>query len=230
LVRSSASGQNFVGHRLAEDIKFMQQLSAWKSPDQIAAAYTDRLLGEGLRGLLKGIHNLKQTSRRDYPQSDFERKFGVSRSREDGSRRSYSCVVLRGPTAYFHAASNRNAVRRHGSLLLSSVPIGSFNESRCRNWNALDTLGVSAESKLPIKLRPDLATQDRARAIQRGYMAKIYAGTHRKVGFPVHFENGSWNYVIDKERFGEYSERSHAIQAAIKHIDKMLFAKDRLSR
>jgi phasin protein len=33
--------QNFVGRRLAEDMKFMQQLATCKSPDQIAAAYAD---------------------------------------------------------------------------------------------------------------------------------------------------------------------------------------------
>jgi hypothetical protein len=33
--------QNFVGHRLTQDMQFMQQVATCKSPDEISAAYAD---------------------------------------------------------------------------------------------------------------------------------------------------------------------------------------------
>jgi len=54
-----------------------------------------------------------------------------------------------------------------------------------------------------------------------------YAGAHRDVKFSVHSVNGAWKYAINNESFGQYSERDHAIQAAIRHIDRMLFEMSR---
>jgi hypothetical protein len=50
-----------------------------------------------------------------------------------------------------------------------------------------------------------------------------YTGTHRNVEFSVPCENGAWTYAINKECFGLYSEREHAIHAAVRHIDRILF-------
>ena len=50
-----------------------------------------------------------------------------------------------------------------------------------------------------------------------------YAGVHRDVAFSVHCVNGAWRYTINKESFGKYTERDHAIRDAIQHIDRMLF-------
>jgi hypothetical protein len=50
-----------------------------------------------------------------------------------------------------------------------------------------------------------------------------YAGVHRDVAFSVHCVNGAWRYSINKESFGQYTERDHAIRGAIQHIDGMLF-------
>jgi hypothetical protein len=57
-----------------------------------------------------------------------------------------------------------------------------------------------------------------------------YTGRHRNVEFSVHCENGAWTYAINKERFGQYSEREHAIHAAIRHIDRILFEASRSGR
>jgi hypothetical protein len=50
-----------------------------------------------------------------------------------------------------------------------------------------------------------------------------YTGTHRNVEFSVQPVNGEWKYVINKESFGQFSQREHAIVAAIRHIDRILF-------
>jgi hypothetical protein len=42
-----------------------------------------------------------------------------------------------------------------------------------------------------------------------------YAGVHRDVAFSVHCVNGAWRYTINKESFGQYTERDHAIRGAI---------------
>jgi hypothetical protein len=43
-----------------------------------------------------------------------------------------------------------------------------------------------------------------------------------------HHEKGAWKYRINNRSFGHYSEREHAITAAIQHIDRMLFETSRL--
>ena len=50
-----------------------------------------------------------------------------------------------------------------------------------------------------------------------------YAGKHRDVEFAVHRENGAWRFAVNKESFGHYTKREHAITAALQHIDRMLF-------
>jgi len=50
-----------------------------------------------------------------------------------------------------------------------------------------------------------------------------FVSTHRDVEFVVHRRNDVWKYAINRESFGQYSERDHAISAAIQHIDRMLF-------
>jgi hypothetical protein len=50
-----------------------------------------------------------------------------------------------------------------------------------------------------------------------------YAGNHRDVEFAIRRENGAWRFTINKQSFGQYSEREHAISAAIRHIDTVLF-------
>jgi hypothetical protein len=52
-------------------------------------------------------------------------------------------------------------------------------------------------------------------------------GGHRGVAFSVHCVNGAWKYAINKENFGHYSERDHAIRGAIQHLDRMLFEASR---
>jgi hypothetical protein len=42
--------------------------------------------------------------------------------------------------------------------------------------------------------------------------------------FSVHWENGAKKYAINQESFGQFSQREHAIHAAIRHIDRTLFA------
>jgi hypothetical protein len=50
-----------------------------------------------------------------------------------------------------------------------------------------------------------------------------YTGMHRNVAFSVHYENGAWKYAIKEESFGQFSQWEHAIHAAIRHIDRILF-------
>jgi hypothetical protein len=57
------------------------------------------------------------------------------------------------------------------------------------------------------------------------YMAK-----HRDVEFLVFYVGGEWKYTVGKETRVPYSEPAHAICAAIKHIDEMLFRVPRASR
>jgi hypothetical protein len=45
-----------------------------------------------------------------------------------------------------------------------------------------------------------------------------YAGAHRGVAFSVHCVNGAWKCTINKESFGHYSERDHAIRGPIQHV------------
>ena len=49
-----------------------------------------------------------------------------------------------------------------------------------------------------------------------------FSGTHRNVAFVVHRQDGAWKYTINEESFGHYSQRDHAISAAIQHIDRIL--------
>jgi hypothetical protein len=42
--------------------------------------------------------------------------------------------------------------------------------------------------------------------------------------------DAAWNYAINNESFGQYAPREHAITAAIKDIDRMLFEASRSRR
>jgi hypothetical protein len=50
-----------------------------------------------------------------------------------------------------------------------------------------------------------------------------YVGKHRDVSFVVFHSSGAWKYIIGGETRGLYGHQDHAIQAAIKRIDEMLF-------
>ena len=57
-----------------------------------------------------------------------------------------------------------------------------------------------------------------------------YAGVHRDVDFVVFHSGGAWNYVVGGETRGPYGHRDHAIQAAIKRIDEILFDASKVRR
>ena len=57
-----------------------------------------------------------------------------------------------------------------------------------------------------------------------------YVGVHRDVDFVVFQSRGAWNYVVGGETRGPYGQRDHAIQAAIKRIDEVLFDASKLRR
>ncbi|MBO0742016.1 MAG: hypothetical protein J2P51_11385 [Hyphomicrobiaceae bacterium] len=57
-----------------------------------------------------------------------------------------------------------------------------------------------------------------------------YVGVHRDVDFVVFHSGGEWNYVVVGQTRGPYRRRDHAIQAAIKRIDEILFDASKLQR
>jgi hypothetical protein len=55
-------------------------------------------------------------------------------------------------------------------------------------------------------------------------------GVHRDVDFVVFHSGGAWKYIVGGETRGSYGHRDHAIQAAIKRINEMLFDASKLRR